>query len=283
MTEPSGLTLEQEALVQHEDRLIALESRLTMPITEQPPTTTEPLLTNPAHVPPIPVTVDPPVVHHTLDALVDAHAETRAQTEENTAKIEAKSYWRNVLDDPTGKLVVTTAGMAFVTLMGVFVAWVTGKLTLPTPVVNVPPAQVVIEKPADKPAASPCLNPTGCKCGCVTTGNCVCKNCDVPMMVAPKVDPVVAPDVPKANANSVVIYATTGFDAKALLADPELKGLKVSIAEKVYEVGAYYPWNDKKIPLPCVTVVDHGGKVIDVQALAPTASGADVAALLKGK
>lgn len=60
----------------------------------------------------------------------------------------------------------------------------------PKPKVDVKPmdpAKKIVPGSSMRPSddGKPCLNPTGCKCGCVATGNCNCKDCDHPQLTAP--------------------------------------------------------------------------------------------------
>jgi hypothetical protein len=134
---------------------------------------------------------------------------------------------------------------------------------------------------AATPAKIDCLNPTGCKCGCVQTGNCVCKNCDLPMLVAPKTSPVVSPVVSVAAATTkvgkVLIYSIAKVDKN----DVAFKGLTVSVDYgPPYQQGQTVKLNGKEVAMPCAVFYDANGTAMGIVAYTTPEA---LAAWLKGK
>ena len=123
---------------------------------------------------------------------------------------------------------------------------------------------------AATPAKIDCLNPTGCKCGCVQTGNCVCKNCDLPMLVAPKPSPVVSQVTSVKPTETKVVKATIYSIAKVdsfVLNDAEFKGFVVSVNYgPPYQQGQTVKLNGKEVAMPCAVSYDANGVALGIVA-----------------
>lgn len=102
---------------------------------------------------------------------------------------------------------------------------------------------------------------------------------DVPP-VGPVVPPVIVPPV-VTPALKVILYSTkeTLANAQAIAGDSGLKKLaSVTADATLFPAGSAYPFNGKSIPVPCMSLSDASGKVVDV---APFAALADVTAFVQ--
>lgn len=188
-----------------------------------------------------------------------------------------------------GWIVAATAAVGLIISSGL-----AGRATVATPdpvIVKVPaeptpPMIVPVPMPAVTPTPVPipstCLNPTGCKCGCVQTGNCVCKNCDSPMLVA-QTGPI-GPPAAKGKTLKLVMYVLSTTEvsrrqAMAILADPSVTALSItsSIDPGEWPAGSKYGFGTRSIPMPCMALSDASGTVLDVQ---PWTTAADVVAFV---
>lgn len=142
---------------------------------------------------------------------------------------------------PVGWKMWTAAAVAALTLIGS--SFTAGRFTAPTVPVEVKPAPIVA--PEVKPDVTPIIPPV----------------------------PIVEP---KAQLNKVVIYRTELLSRLDLAKLPA----KVFVDPKVYAEGSSYPWGGKSVPLPCMALIDNGGKVIDV---APFVNAEGAGVFLKGK
>lgn len=277
-SEPSALTLEQETLIAHEDRLIALERRLAMNDNEHP-------------------------LKATIEARVEQLAITPPGPQANSMAADIVALLQAALSNPVVKAILPQSWAPYVAAIVVILGLVSaagfvGYKIAPTPapiivekpvepkppiIINVPP--VVTPTPSPTPSPSPstaCLNPTGCLCGCVTTWKCTCKDCDHPMLKKPDPigPPITPPITPTAQTNKIVLYQTSAGEGTKLLTDPLLKGLPITVDATEYAKGMVYNFGGKEVAMPCAAVIDSTGKVLNVVTFS---TAADVAALVKGK